>query len=42
MRILILALSVLAIFVSADAAKAGPSTATRDLSAFVDPKLYGA
>jgi hypothetical protein len=37
MRVLILALSVLGIFVSADAAKAGPSTATRNLSASVDP-----
>src|ERR1700694_4421923 len=37
MRLLILALSVLGILVSADAAKAGPSTATRDLSASVDP-----
>jgi peptidoglycan hydrolase-like protein with peptidoglycan-binding domain len=30
MRVLILALSALAIFISADAGKAGPSTATRD------------
>lgn len=37
MRVLILALSVMGILVSADAAKAGPSTATRDLSASVDP-----
>jgi len=40
MRVLILALSVLAIFVSADAGKAGPSTATRDLSASVDPSIF--
>src|SRR4030081_1033767 len=37
MRVLILALSVLGILVSADAAKAGPSTTVRDLSAAVDP-----
>ena len=37
MRVLILALSVLGILVSADAAKAGLSTSTRDLSASVDP-----
>jgi peptidoglycan hydrolase-like protein with peptidoglycan-binding domain len=37
MRVLILTLSVLGILVSADAAKAGPSTATRNLSASVDP-----
>src|SRR3979490_810796 len=37
MRVLILALSVLGILVSADAAKAGPSTTTRELSAPVDP-----
>jgi peptidoglycan hydrolase-like protein with peptidoglycan-binding domain len=37
MRVLILALSVLGIFVSADAAKAGPSTTPRDLSASADP-----
>src|ERR1700688_3966286 len=37
MRVLILALSVLGILVSADAAKAGPSTTPRDLSASVDP-----
>jgi peptidoglycan hydrolase-like protein with peptidoglycan-binding domain len=36
MRLLILALSVLGILVSADAAKAGPSTTDRDLSASVD------
>ena len=40
MRVLILALSVLGILVSADAAKAGPSTATRDLSASVDPAIF--
>jgi peptidoglycan hydrolase-like protein with peptidoglycan-binding domain len=38
MRVVILALSVLAIFVSADAGKAGPSTATRDdVLASVEP-----
>ena len=38
MRVLILALAVLAIFVSADAGKAGPSTATRDdVVASVEP-----
>src|SRR6202035_5849249 len=37
MRVLILALSVLGILVSADAAKAGPSTTDRYLSASVDP-----
>ena len=37
MRVLMLALSVLGILVSADAAKAGPSTAPRDLSASADP-----
>jgi peptidoglycan hydrolase-like protein with peptidoglycan-binding domain len=37
MRVLILALSVLGILVGADAAKAGLSTSTRDLSASVDP-----
>src|SRR5260221_12046477 len=40
MRVLILALSVLGILVSADAAKAGPSTTTRDLSASVDPATF--
>jgi len=40
MRVLILALSVLGILVSADAAKAGPSTTTRDLSASVDPAIF--
>ena len=40
MRVLILALSVLGILVSADAAKAGPSTIARDLSAFVDPATF--
>ena len=39
MRVLILALSVLGILVSADAGKAGPSTATRDLSTSVDPAI---
>ena len=37
MRVLILALSVVGILVSADAVKAGPSTAIRDMSASVDP-----
>jgi peptidoglycan hydrolase-like protein with peptidoglycan-binding domain len=36
-RVLILALSLLGILVSADAAKAGPSTTIRDLSEAVDP-----
>src|SRR6476660_7694635 len=40
MRVLILALSVLGILVSADAAKAGPSTTIRDLSASVDPATF--
>jgi peptidoglycan hydrolase-like protein with peptidoglycan-binding domain len=40
MRVLILALSVLGILVSADAAKAGPSTTVRDLSAAVDPATF--
>ena len=40
MRVLILALSVLAILVSADAARAGLSTATRNLSASVDPAAF--
>jgi peptidoglycan hydrolase-like protein with peptidoglycan-binding domain len=39
MRLLILALSVLGILVSADAAKAGPSTNTRELSASTDPAI---
>jgi peptidoglycan hydrolase-like protein with peptidoglycan-binding domain len=37
MRVLVLALSVLGILVSADAAKAGLSTTARDLSASADP-----
>lgn len=37
MRVLILALSVLGILVSADAATAGPSTTARDLTASADP-----
>ena len=37
MRVLILALSVLGILVSANAAKAGPSTTARDQSTSVDP-----
>jgi peptidoglycan hydrolase-like protein with peptidoglycan-binding domain len=44
MRVLILALSValsiLGILVSADGAKAGPSTTVRDLSASVDPATF--
>ena len=40
MRRLILAVSVLGILVSADAAKAGPSTTIRDLSASVDPATF--
>ena len=40
MRVLILALSVLGILISADAAKAGPSTASRDLSASIDPTAF--
>ncbi|MDB5688057.1 MAG: hypothetical protein JWR77_2646, partial [Rhizorhabdus sp.] len=36
----ILALSVLGILVSADAAKAGPSTTNRDLLASVDPATF--
>jgi hypothetical protein len=40
MRVLILALSVLGILVSADAARAGPSTTNRDLSASVDPATF--
>ena len=39
MRLLILALSVLGILLSADAAKAGPSTDTRELSASADPAI---
>jgi peptidoglycan hydrolase-like protein with peptidoglycan-binding domain len=41
MRVLILALSMLGILVSADVAKAGPSTTIRDLSASVDPATAG-
>ena len=40
MRILILALSVLGILVSADAAKAGPSTTNRDVVASLDPAIF--
>ena len=40
MRVLILALSVLGILVSADSGKAGPSTAARDLSTSVDPAIF--
>jgi peptidoglycan hydrolase-like protein with peptidoglycan-binding domain len=40
MRVLILAISVLGILVSADAAKAGPSTADRNLSASVDQVAF--
>ncbi len=37
MRVLILATTVLAILAGADAARAGPSTAKRDVSASVEP-----
>jgi len=40
MRVLILAFSVLGILVSANAAKAGPSTADRNLSATVDQVAF--
>lgn len=40
MRVLILAVSVLGILVGADAAKAGLSTTTRDLSASVDQAAF--
>src|SRR6476620_9641501 len=40
MRGLILALSVAGLLVSADPAKAGPSTTIRDLSASVDPATF--
>ena len=40
MRVLILALSVLGIVVSADVTKAGPSTADRDTTASVDPAAF--
>jgi peptidoglycan hydrolase-like protein with peptidoglycan-binding domain len=40
MRVLILALSVLGLLVSADAAKAGPSTTNRDLSASIEPAAF--
>ena len=40
MRVMILALSVLGIVLSADAAKAGLSTTNRDLSASVDPATF--
>ena len=40
MRVLILALSVLGILVGADAAKAGPSTTIRNLSASIDPATF--
>ena len=39
MRVFIIALSVLGFLVSANVAKAGPSTAYRDLLAFVDPAV---
>lgn len=42
MRVFILALSVLGILVSADAAKAGPSTADRDLLASADSATVAA
>ena len=37
MRVLLLALSVLGIFIIANAANAGPSTTARELSASADP-----
>jgi hypothetical protein len=40
LRVFILALSVLGIFVSANVAKAGPSTVDRDLVASVDPAAF--
>jgi len=40
LRVFILALSVLGILVSANVAKAGPSTADRDLLASVDPGAF--
>ena len=40
MRVFILALSVLGFLVSANVAKAGPSTADRDLLASVDPAAF--
>jgi hypothetical protein len=40
MRVLILALSVLGILVCAEAAKAGLSTTTRNLSPSVDPATF--
>ena len=40
MRVLILALSVLGILVSADAANAGLSTTTRNLSETIDPAIF--
>ena len=42
MRVFILALSVLGFLVSANVAKAGPSTADRDLLASVDPAAFEA
>lgn len=40
MRVLLLALSLLGILAGADAAKAGPSMTTRELSASVDPATF--
>ena len=40
MRVFIIALSVLGLFVSADVAKAGPSTTDRELLASVDPATF--
>src|SRR4029077_21209409 len=40
MRVLLLALSVLGILISADAANGGLSTTNRDLSASVDPAIF--
>jgi hypothetical protein len=40
MRVLILALAVLGVLVSANAVKAGPSTTIRNLSASLDPVIF--
>ena len=40
MRVLVLALSVLAVVVSTDMAKAGPTTADRSALASIDPAVY--
>jgi hypothetical protein len=41
LRVFIIALSVLGLFVGANVAKAGPSTADRELLASVDPATFG-